>query len=452
MRSFLMRLRGLLFGGEFLRRATPFVILGAALGIAALLIVSNRPPESAPVAERVWHVAAMNVQETTARPQLRVFGEIVAGRSVDVRSAVAGEIVEVWPSFREGGIVRSGESLLRIDPFTYERAAEEARASLDEARARLMESKARAAQGNALLARDGEQLTLRRRDLGRAEELARQGHISQKTLDDKSLAAIRQEQTVEKGRSVLEIDQARLEQQRAGVARMESALKRARRNLEDTRLSAPGSGYLSAVKVGVGQRVGVNERLARLIEAGSLEVRFTLSDSQYGRLLADGGSLQGRAVRIAWRVGSGTLFFDAEIARTGALISAAAGGVNVFAVLSETALETPLRPGAFVEVNLTDRAYERVFRLPEEAVFDDQRVYAVRGGRLEARRVEVAGRTGGDLFVRGEISDGERILITRFTEAGPGVRVEILEERPALSAGPGASPEAGAFAKEDPAL
>ena len=46
-------------------------------------------------------------------------------------------------------------------------------------------------------------------------------------------------------------------------------------------------------------------------------------------------------------------------------------------------------------------------------------------GRREPRKVEVATRTPEGILVSGNLAEGDQVLVTRFNEAGPGVRVDI---------------------------
>jgi NAD(P)H-flavin reductase len=98
----------------------------------------------------------------------------------------------------------------------------------------------------------------------------------------------------------------------------------------------------------------------------------------------------------------------------------------MFARIRAGGAETSLRPGAFVEVTLTDRLYRDVVRLPESALHDDNVVYVASAeGRLVARRIELMLRVGNDVLVRGPFEPGDRVVTTRFPEIGPGLRVEI---------------------------
>ena len=129
------------------RRFMPLLILAGAIGIFMVLRATQPTLTPEPPEERSWTVRAAAVTFTDIQPQLQVFGEVVAGRKVELRALVAGEILETGENFREGGIVSTGDTLVLIDPFDYEAARDDAVASLSEGKARLAEIKARAAVG-----------------------------------------------------------------------------------------------------------------------------------------------------------------------------------------------------------------------------------------------------------------------------------------------------------------
>lgn len=409
---------------RFLRFLLPLLIVTAAGGAYFLLSITQ--PQVVPEApeERIWTVNASTVEFADIQPELQVFGEIVPGRKVELRALVAGEILETGENFQEGGIIKAGDLLVLIDPFDYEAARDEATAQLDEGRARLSEIKARAVLEGQALVSARQQLTIRQRDLSRAIRLAKGGNISQKTVDDRRLAVSQQEAAVDQRVSNVAVENSRVEQQEATISRLEVGLRRAERDLNNTRVVSPFTGFVGDVSAERGKRVSLNDKLADLTDADRLEVAFTLSDAQYGRIIAAEGNVTGRPAKVLWRVGDRQIEYDATIERVGAEISAASGGVEAFARLETKGTDTPLRPGAFVEVRLPDTRYQQVAQLPETALYENSRVYVIAEGRLEARDIEVAARTSDGILVSGNLSPGEKVLATRFAEAGPGVRVE----------------------------
>ena len=142
--------------------------------------------------------------------------------------------------------------------------------------------------------------------------------------------------------------------------------------------------------------------------------------------------MEGRSAKIVWRVGGGDLLFDAVVERVGARIAAAKGGVDVYARLTDSALKSAsdkaLRPGAFVEVSLPDRAYSDVVKVPQTALHEEaggSTIYVVKDFRLEPRAVEVAARVADNLLVRGNLRDGDMVVTTEFPGIGPGIRVDV---------------------------
>jgi len=370
------------------RLLLPLFILVLTIGTIMLLLATR--PELAVVEqpEQVWPVEVLPAAHASRQPELRLYGQVVAGRRSELRALVAGPVVELGPGFHEGGRARAGELLVRVDPFDYETALAEQLALEQEARATL-----------AVL----------RRDLERAEELFAADNVAQQFLDNARLEVIRQESLVE---------------QRA------IHLRRARRELADTRLLAPFDGVLSGVSGNLGKRLNVNDRLADIIDTSELEVRFTLSNAQYGRLLAGDAPLAGRPVEIRWELGEQALSFSGRIERTGAEITAASGGVPVYARLIDDGRQV-LRPGVFVTVTLGDRRYDDVLAAPDTALYGEDTVYIVEDERLAARRIRIHGYSGSTMYFSGHedapITDGELIVITQLREAGTGARVLVRE-------------------------
>ena len=406
------------------RRFLPFIVLGTSFFVFFLLVSFREEVETIPPSERVWNVTAQHVQLGDIKPVLNVFGEIVAGRKVDLRTFVGGEIVEASPNLRDGGIIEADELILRVDPFNYENAVDEAIARQTEASARHEELLATRTQEENLFKRAEEQAILRKRDLDRAVKLAKAGHISQKTLDDKKLAVSQQQQSVEMRKSNLAIQEARLEQQEGAVKRSEIAVANAERNLVRTELKAPFRGFLNNVTAAEGRHLNVNDPIATLIDADQLEVRFHLSDQQFGRIVTSAGQLKGQNINILWKIGRKTLPFNGQIIRIGAEISQIAGGVSIFAAVATPNIDSTLRPGAFVQVQLADRPYENVVRLPEDVIYNGNLVYIIVDGRLEPRPVKTIGNIGGDVIIEEGLKTGDIVLTTWFAEAGPGTRVQ----------------------------
>lgn len=413
-------------GPGWARALLPLLVV--ALGLAVLLwmratrqVVVPEPP-----AERVWPVQVVSVTRADHQPELKAYGQVVAGRVAELRPLVAGELVEVSPRLVEGAVVQAGEPLARIDPFDYQVALAEREASLAEARALLGQTEADLVAERGLLGVAEAQLVILTRELERSRSLQARGTASEKAVDDAALALESGRQALISRRQAIGRLEAQGTQQQAVIGRLQAALLRARRDLERTELRAPFTGYVSAPQAAVGQRVGEGDRLAELIDVAHLEVTFRLLNEDYARLAEEaGGELAGRALSVHWRLGEQRLAYQARVERVGARIDAATGGVELRARLEGLEASAPLRPGAFVEVTLPDRVFAGSIELPAAAVREDGAVYVVREGRLEPVPVRVLRRLGERVLVEGELPAGTEVVAKAFPELGPGLKVDV---------------------------
>lgn len=367
----------------------PLLIVTATLVIIFLLIATRPRMQPIPRPERVWPVEVVEAHYATLQPELKLFGEVIAGRRSELRPLVSGLIVEVGPNFRDGGIVQEGELLVQIDAFDYETALAEQRSVLKEAEARLQ---------------------LLKKDYERARELRADNTVSEQFLENAELAVVQQEAIVE---------------QRA------ISVKQARRDLKETRLLAPYAGVVNNVSANLGNQVSGfgSDKVADLIDTGQLEVRFSLSNAQYGRLLESDEPIVGRPVQVSWKVGNETLEYEARIERVGAEIASTTGGVEIFAVIQSSGSQANLRPGAFVAVRLSDKAYQNVARAPESAVYGEDVIYVIEDGRMAERRIQIQGYDGENLLFTSAgdppVVDGDLIVTTQLREGGSGAKVEV---------------------------
>jgi RND family efflux transporter MFP subunit len=367
----------------------PILIVLVTLTIIFILIATRPRMRPVPVAERVWPVEVIEAHYGTVRPELRLFGEVTAGRRSELRPLVSGLIIEVGPNFRDGGIVRKGELLVQIDPFDYETALAEQRSILKEAEARLQ---------------------LLKKDYERAKELRIENTVSEQFLEKAELEQVQQEAIVEQ----------------RGIS-----VSQARRDRTETRLLAPYDGVINNVSANLGSQVSGfgNDKVADLIDTSRLEVRFSLSNAQYGRLLESGDPVIGRPVRVSWTIGNETMEYDARIERVGAEIVSTTGGVEVYAVIESSGSQTNLRPGAFVAVSLSDKIYQNVISAPESAIYGEDVIYVIKDERMVERRIHIQGYDGSNLlFTRtGDppVEEGDLIVTTQLREGGSGAKVEV---------------------------
>lgn len=406
-----------------LKTLLPFAVVAAGyLGYRALVASKPEAPVR-PQQELAYAIKSATVEAGNYQPVMTLFGSTVAGRQVDIRSLVSGQIVETSDGLREGGLVEAGALLLKIDPIDYRTGLTELKAQRAETRAKVSEFEGSLATQRQSLTHALDQLKLAEIDLERAEPLAKRGAVSERTVDDRRQILFQRRQAADEIENNLKVWEARIIQQKAAVTRLDTAIERAERRLAETELRAPFSAYVTEVGAQVGRMVGVNDKVATLIDRDWIEARFNLTDDQFGRIVAKEGKLPGREITVRWVLGSNTFSYPAVIERIGARISSATGGVEVYARIKSPNETVPLRPGAFVEIDVPDMRYDGVFRLPSTALYSGDRVYAIENERLVTRKVRVVGGIDEDLLLEGDLKNGDRVMLTRISTPGDGVKV-----------------------------
>ncbi|NJR13640.1 MAG: HlyD family efflux transporter periplasmic adaptor subunit [Phyllobacteriaceae bacterium] len=234
------------------------------------------------------------------------------------------------------------------------------------------------------------------------------------------------------------IETARLEQQRATAERLAWKTAQAQRALDNTRVKAPFTGIVQTASAEIGKRVATQDVLATLYAPDALELRFTVTDAQFGRLLSDEQPIIGRPVDVAWDVGATRYAFAGTVTRIGAQLANTTGGAQLIAAIDDASLSADgraaLRPGAFVEIALPEKTYTKAVRLPETALYDQSTLYAVEDGILVPLAAQVLAYDGAFVLVGPEGVAGRTILATRLASIDPGMKVAIEGAEPPAAA------------------
>ena len=160
----------------------PLGVLLLSILVAGMLKATKQEASISSEEERIWSVDTVSVKIDDVRPSLRLYGEVVAGRQISLRSSSAGVVASVGVNFIDGGRVTEGEKLLFIDPFDNTRRVLEQEALLAEAQARHHELSTTKESTELLLEEERRQLDITERDFGRYKQL-KTGVVSEQTMD-----------------------------------------------------------------------------------------------------------------------------------------------------------------------------------------------------------------------------------------------------------------------------
>jgi RND family efflux transporter MFP subunit len=381
----------------------PILIL-VGLGFGGIAAISGMKPEAEKADEVPKGLAVFAEPATRTRLDLKVRtqGEVAPKREIVVAPQISGRIIYVAPNFQEGGFIRQGQVLVRLETADYDLALIRARSGVASAEQRLAREEAEA----ALAVQD-------LRDLG---------------ISDASPLARREPQ---------------LADARASLDAARSQLRDAELAISRTEVKAPFDGRVRALAANIGQFVGPGQSLGQIFATDVVEIVLPLSDQELGQLGLPIAFEQTRE-----RPGPDVVFdaivagqphrWEGRITRTAAavdgrtrLVPAIAEVVDPYGTGSDNG--TPLAPGLFVNATVTGRTIEGVLRIPREALRNLDEVYVFvptagatdDTGTLYLRRVQVFYSDDSGAFIGAGLDAGDMAITSPMQSVFDGMKITL---------------------------
>jgi RND family efflux transporter MFP subunit len=376
----------------------PLVVVGASVAVARN-VIANAPELEARAREVPPPLVEVAVAEQRdVRLDVDVHGTVRPHTEIRVVPQVAGRVVYVSPSLKEGGFFRKDEVLLRIERKDYELAVTQAQALVAQAQARL--------------------------DRERAEA---------------EIAADEWEKFGKGEANPLVLRKPQLAEAQAALASAEARLAAARLNLERTEISAPYAGRVRSENVDLGQYVMVGSPVASVYATAFAEVQLFIPDDEIAflDLPLNGGSPESVPEVTLAAVFAGREFrWTGEIDRTAAELDPRSRVVrSLVRVKDPYGLQDETRPpllvGTYVRATIQGRIERGAIVLSSTALRGSDRVWLVDSeDRLRFRTVEVLRRIGEEVVLRSGLAAGDRVCVSPLDPAVDGmqVRVEVEEE------------------------
>jgi len=328
------------------------------------------------------------VEQGTFEVYAKALGTVTPLNTVNVRSRVAGELIEV--RFEEGQRVSAGDLLAVIDPRPYEVALQQAEGTLQQNRALLQNAQV---------------------DLKRYRGLFADDSIAKQTLDTQ---------------------QALVNQYQGTLAANQAAVNEAKLNLQFTQIRAPIDGRIGLRQLDQGNLVAANDTtpLVVITQTQPMAISFTLPESELPPVIARFRRGDELSVQ-AWDRGERILFGEGVLESLDNLIDATTGTLKMKARFDNEA--ELLMPNQFVNIRLRVETLEDAILIPSAALqFGSRGNYAYVVGedsKVELRVLEVGPSNGEETVITKGLSVGERIVMEGTDRLRDGSEVEVVDRQ-----------------------
>ncbi|MGF6756076.1 efflux RND transporter periplasmic adaptor subunit [Paraburkholderia sp. GAS334] len=358
------------------------VLVVAGLGtLGAIRVDARAPAQAAPTI--VPEVDVATVIEKTITDWQTYSGRLEAVEKVDIRPQVSGTIVSV--NFKDGALVKKGDTLFVIDPRPY--AAE-----VDRAEAQLAAAQARTGYTQS--------------DWERAQRLITDNAIAKRDYDEKQNAA---------------------REASANLKAAAAALETAKINLGYTKIVAPVSGRVSRAEFTVGNVVSAGASaapLTTLVSVSPIYASFDADEQTYLQYISQ--AKDGRRVPVDLGLAN-----ESGYSRSGSIdsvdnrLDTSSGTIRVRARFDNT--DGALVPGLYARIKVGGSAPHPALLIDDAAVGTDQDkkfVFVVdKDNHVVYREVQVGGQQGNLRVVTGGLKSGDRIVVNGTQRVRPGAEV-----------------------------
>lgn len=386
-------------------------ILGAYLLTSSAPKARKRPP--------VQIIPLVRVQKAYPQTQtvvVRAMGTVVPAQELILKSRVAGEIVSLHPEFAEGGILRKGEQIVRIDEVDYQ----------------LLLARKQSAVADASFAL---QLELGRQDVARRE-----------------WALLNGDNTAPESDSALALRKPHLEKARSDLTAAEAELQAAKRQLARTKIRAPFNAIIRATQVEKGSQVAAQESLATLAGIDQYWVQVSVPvDQLHWITVADNHSQPGASVHIAYHGGAArsgrVVKMLSDLEAKGRMARLIVAVQDPLGLKSPSGSQPAMLIGEYVRVAIQGRQIESAYRIPREALRDNTHVWVVdQAGKLAIRTVDILWRDTGTVVLQKGLQPDDQVVVSDLATPVEGMAVQVENNgpepiKPALTSPP--TPEQG---------
>ena len=350
------------------------------------IICASAPAQTQPQQQAV-PVNVVQAEKRAVSAPGRFVGRVEAIERVDVRARVTGYLEAVL--FKDGGHVKTGAPLYRIEKAPFE-------ASLLQAKANV--ARARAQSDNATIQRQ------------RAEDLLKTGAGTVATRDDR----LASEKTAQ-----------------ANLASAEAEQKTAEINLAYTDITSPIDGQIGRTAVTRGNVVGPqSDVLTTIVSSNPMYVTFPVSQREFIRLRErrQGRRMSPDEFKVTIQFSNGVTYAQTgEIDFVDVKVDRATDTVIVRASFKNP--DGTLVDGQLVQVAVEEgKSPERVV-IPQVALIADQQgpyVFIVEDGKAAIRRLKVGQPAGTSIIVESGLSGGELVVIGGGQSLRPGAAVRAV--------------------------
>lgn len=399
----------------------PFAIVAAA--VSGFINLKNSKPKAPanPITEQVWGVTSQVAKLSDIAPEVTLYGAVEASETAYLSATVNAFVAAA--DVGKGDTVKAGQTLVLLDDRELQLTLAQRKASLEDVKAKIQSEINSNATNEEALAIEQQLQATNQKNLERQKLLVEKKVAPTSRLEDATRAVQQQQLSILNRKNTISDHPNRIKQLEAQMTQGEIQLRFAELDLERTRIVAPFDGRILQVDTALGNRVRSGDKVVKLYNTKSLEVRSQIP-ARYLPLMQTTNTSNALEASVSLNGKDYKLTLD----RLSAEASASQGGIDAFFTLNGN---QNIEVGRNLQLKVKLPTEANVVAIPALALYGQNRIYRIVEGRLESLAVQRVGEwTNADgtsltLVRSSKLQNGDDILVTQLPNAVTGLLVEV---------------------------
>ena len=399
----------------------PFAIVAAA--VSGFINLKNSKPKAPanPITEQVWGVTSQVAKLSDIAPEVTLYGAVEASETAYLSATVNAFVAAA--DVGKGDTVKAGQTLVLLDDRELQLTLAQRKASLEDVKAKIQSEINSNATNEEALAIEEQLQATNQKNLERQKLLVEKKVAPTSRLEDATRAVQQQQLSILNRKNTISDHPNRIKQLEAQMTQGEIQLRFAELDLERTRIVAPFDGRILQVDTALGNRVRSGDKVVKLYNTKSLEVRSQIP-ARYLPLMQTTNTSNALEASVSLNGKDYKLTLD----RLSAEASASQGGIDAFFTLNGN---QNIEVGRNLQLKVKLHTEANVVAIPALALYGQNRIYRIVEGRLESLAVQRVGEwTNADgtsltLVRSSKLQNGDDILVTQLPNAVTGLLVEV---------------------------
>lgn len=372
------------------------ILLLVGVAISQYLLKTSPKAERKPPAKMKTLVNTMNVAPTSRNVTVKALGRVIAAQEINIQARVSGQVVYLHPDFVPGGIIRKGETLVRIDETDYKLILKQKQNGLA-----LKKADLRIEQGSQTVAR-------------------KEWELINELSDD-----------IDQSSEDLALRKPHLTKAYADLQVAETEVEKAEIDLERTVIKAPFNGIVRLKNIDLGSEISNQSSIGVLTGTDIFWADISLPVEKLKWLDLPGKNRQGSPVRV----------WSGSVAHEGKIISLQSE-LDKDGLMAKILIEindpmglkeekTPLLLADFVRAEIEGKRIENVIQIPRSSLRENNHVFiATADNSLHIQPVSVLWKDSDFVFTDKGLADGEQIITSNISSPIEGMALKIDDKQP----------------------